>query len=703
MKKIHLREWSLIAGEAVLFLMVTTILWVDEFMDLPYWFSGDPSMPYKHQSYILHQEYILETTSILMVAAVVITITFLSLRRSRRLQNTISTKEQEISQLRAFARNTSITLQGRGVSPGMAEGVAMIYHPTEIDSVFERKAIGLNEVNSEINRLDRALEAAICSMDNTRKQYAGEIAPVEHALFDVHLAMLKDVEFWDKCRRRVREDLIRAEQAVAEEVRRLATILDGLKKETMREHSADIRDIGRMVLRSLKNLNGESPNQLMPLPPNTILVARELLPSDLLQLDHANLAALVMERNGPASHIAILARTRHIPALSDIKDAASLLMTGDRLLVDAEAGTLTMAPTRVQTACFVARKSKYAGIEPATEHSSDLKCATRDGTRIRLYANISRTDEAHLVLENRLDGVGLFRSEFLFLEAEQPPDFNTQSAIYSAVAKTIDPEPVVIRTMDIGGDKIPFFNRSGSILASGMGKRGLAFSLTEKTMFRTQIRAILKSAQDSNVRIMFPMVTGAADLQEALYLFDEVVEADRLARRPPIGAMIETPAAVFEIHDILQMVDFVSIGTNDLSSFILAMDRRSQNMPDTLSFLHPGVLRATEHVVSACLKQGKGLTVCGEAAGNPVTACLLVGMGVRDLSMNPFNAARVSRALRQLNLEQMEEAAREALNARTPEDVRKIIESVLHEAAVPDLSDPWTFSGKKNLNQADSM
>ena len=597
--------------------------------------------------------------------------------QTRQLRKTITTRELEISQLRAFARNTSTTLQGRGLSPGMVEGVALIYLPPDSELAYAHQAIAQNDVEAEIDRLDRALSAVISELENTQQQFASDTESAESALLDVHLVMLKDDGFWDKCKQRERENLIKVEQAVVEEVRELVTMMEGLKQEYMRERSADIRDMGRRVLRNIRAFGEAPPNQLGSLPPNTILVAKELLPSDMLQLDCTNLAALVTERNGPASHVAILARARHIPVVSDIKDTTLLLVTGDRLLVDAEAGTITVAPTKMQVEQFFARRSQCAIPQPAASKEPVQEAAMKDGVRIGLYANISRADEAYLILAYRLDGVGLFRSEFLFLDVERPPDLDTQCAVYSAVAKMLNPHPVVIRTMDLGGDKIPSFNHTENELAWRMGKRGLAFSLTEKTMFRTQLRAILRAAQGGNVRIMFPMVMNVADLREACNLVDEAVETEQLAKRPSIGAMVETPAAVFDIHEIVKIVDFVSIGTNDLAHFILATDRQSQESSGVLSFLHPCVLRATEQVVRAALQQGVGLTVCGEAAGNPLAACLLVGMGVRDLSMNPFQAARVSHVLRQLTLEQTEAAVRDALGVTTPEDVQRIVASVL--------------------------
>jgi phosphoenolpyruvate-protein kinase (PTS system EI component) len=349
------------------------------------------------------------------------------------------------------------------------------------------------------------------------------------------------------------------------------------------------------------------------------------------------------------------------------------------MLVDAEAGTVTVAPTKREALRFAARKNRYTTPARGTALGPAQSCTTKDGVRIWLNANIDRADEAHLVLEYRLDGVGLFRSEFLFLDAESPPNLETQSAAYSGVAQMLSPLPVVIRTMDLGGDKIPRFKRSADDMALRMGKRGLAYSLTEKTMFRTQLQAILQAAQGGNVKIMFPMVMSAADLSDACRLVEELAETEQLAERPPIGAMIETPAAVFDIRGILEIVDFVSIGTNDLTHSILAMDRGSQGSPGVLSFLHPGVLRAMEQVVRAAIGQRVPLSVCGEAANDPVAACILVGMGVRNFSMSPFLAARVGHAIRQLTFAQAQNAARDALDTKTPEDVQEIVASALRD------------------------
>jgi len=402
----------------------------------------------------------------------------------------------------------------------------------------------------------------------------------------------------------------------------------------------------------------------------------------VLQMDAANVVAIVTERTGPASHVAILARARHIPALCDIKDATSLLVTGNRLLVDAGVGTVTVAPTQTQAEHFASRKAQFAQLAIATTQEPVEGCVTKDGVDVRLHANIGRPDEATIVLEHRLEGVGLFRSEFLFLNADRPPDLETQYAAYSEVAMMLSPRPVVIRTMDLGGDKMPLFDRTAHDMALRTGLRGLAYSLAEMTMFRTQIRAILRAAQGGNVRLMFPMVMGVADLREARRVVDEVLQSEHFGNHPPVGAMIETPAAVFDLQEILKIVDFVCIGTNDLTHFILAMGREAQGHSAVLSFLHPSVLRATAQVIRTATAQGVPVSVCGEAAGDPAVACLLVGMGVRELSMSPFLADRVRPAIRQLTLEQAQVLARDALAASTTQEVEGILAAAPRETAI---------------------
>ncbi len=578
----------------------------------------------------------------------------------------------------AFTRTMGTTLHGRAVSPGLAEGKALICLPAESEEAAGHHPISQGEVESEISRFDRALVAAVHELEHLREQMFSNMTDEEMTLIDAHLAMLQDVAFADKCKHRVRDGLIKVEQAVAAEVRDMADVLKGMEREYMWERSADVRDIGRRVLSNLRAVGEPSVNRLKKLPPGTILVAEQLLPSDTLQMDRANVVAFVTERNGPASHVAILARAMGIPAVCDVRKATSLLVTGDRLLVDADAGTVTVAPTRTQTVRFAERRTRHAELAATAAEHVELDCVTQDGVGVALQANIGRPDEAQLVRTCRLDGIGLFRSEFLFLDVDTPPDIEAQAAAYSRVGEIVRPAAVVIRTMDLGGDKMPRFVHEADDFTLRLGKRGLAYSLAEKNLFRTQLQAILRAARQVDVRIMFPMVLGVGDLREARHMVDELLEAEPLDKHVPVGVMIETPSAVFEIREIMELVDFVSIGTNDLAQYILASDRASPELRGVRSFLHPSVLRATAQVVRAASDHAVELSVCGEAAGDPVTACLLVGMGVRKLSMSPFLSNPVRQAIRQLTVEHAESVARDALAATTPQEVEALMSRMLN-------------------------
>lgn len=595
----------------------------------------------------------------------------------RQREQAMQRAQQE---LRAFARTMGTTLHGRPMSPGLAEGTAYIYRPPE-DEPSDEKPISAGDVPREVARFDRALTDSVSELEALRDRPSPPLAEEERTIVEAHLTMLRDAAFMDKCRQRVRQQLVRAEQAIDAETRDLERMIQSLGEDVMRERSADVRDVGRRVFAKLRREEAPT-NPLASLPPGSVLVTERLLPSDTLQLDRRNVAAVVTERDGPSSHIAILARARGIPAVCDVRKATSLLATGDRLLVDAEAGTVTFAPTHTQAAHFTARREQYAALAALSGPGGDRGCVTRDGVGLRLYANIGRPDEVRLVQQYGLDGVGLFRSEYLFLDTDQPPSRSVQGKAYESVIRALQPRPVVIRTMDLGGDKVPRFAQPDDALRLRSGQRGIAYSLSEQKLFRIQLQAILEAAGEEPARIMFPMVRGVADLRDARAILDDVAASRAVSHRPLVGAMIETPSAVFQIDDLLRMVDFVSIGTNDLAQYTLALDRSSPDSGGALALLHPGVLRATEQVVRAAADQAVDLSVCGETAGDPGCACLLAGLGVRTLSMSPLRAPRVRQVLQQIQVSRLEAAAREALAAATPRDVQDILAAALRESGL---------------------
>ncbi|MBV8209522.1 MAG: phosphoenolpyruvate--protein phosphotransferase, partial [Burkholderiaceae bacterium] len=387
------------------------------------------------------------------------------------------------------------------------------------------------------------------------------------------------------------------------------------------------------------------------------------------------LAAIVTERGGTTGHAAILARALAIPAITGVSDAATLIRPGAELLVDGALGVVSVDPPPEEAEGFSLRAQRCDQGQSVAISEDGLVAATLDGATIGLYANIGRAAEAMDAVDHGLDGVGLFRTEYLFLNEAEAPTFEKHRTAYEDAARRLDGRPLVIRTLDLGGDKFPRFLGSHHEANPMLGLRGLRFSLTEgRALFETQIRAILAvAASHREVRVLLPMVLGAADFSAARSAIEKLARDEHLRQRPKIGAMIETPAAVLTIHDILELADFASVGTNDLTQFILAADRNAFDVIEHHTVLHPAVLRAIKLVADAGERAGKAISVCGEAAANPAVAGLLIGLGIRQLSMSPAASTWVRQRIRTLDSREAEAHAVRALKCKDAELVRMAI------------------------------
>ncbi len=592
--------------------------------------------------------------------------------KTRTMLKVITIQRGDIQRFHDFTAAIGTTLQGRAVASGIAEGTAIIHTPhstTEFDEI----RINQKDVESEKCRIDRAISAAVEELHLFRKHLAARGAHEEMAFLDVRIAMLGDKTLVQGCQRIATEELRSAEGAVMAEISRMEQAFQKHDKAFMRARASDVHELGLQLLNKLRVSENNLPHVLSSVKPGTIVVADDLLLYDALQMDPVNVAAIVTEKTGPASHVAMLARSRGIPAVCDILGASTIVASGVTLLVDGNTGSVIMAPTSKQTARFSLYKSQS---HSASTQNLALPCVTKDGTNIGLHANIGHPDESAVVLEYGLDGVGLFRSEYLFLQAAQPPDLDAQTAAYSEVAVMLNPHPITIRTMDLGGDKIPPYSENEALSILRTGVRGLAYSLAEGNLFRIQITAILRAAQKGTVHIMFPMVKSSSELRSARRVVEEIARNELPDRQLLIGAMIETPSALFDLDAILEDADFLSIGTNDLTYSILDMDRRSHGHSLVNSFCNPAVVRATHQVVQAARKHGKPVSVCGEAASDPSVASLMIGLGLRVLSINPFSASRVCSAINRMTVGQMTAIAERALKAETETEVRELLSSI---------------------------
>lgn len=566
-------------------------------------------------------------------------------------------------------------LTGKPVSAGYAQGRAVLLDAGPSDTT--QTNIQTDQVDAELARFHRALDESQRELARLQARVQSELGSESADIFTAHLLFLEDPQFIDRVEACIRHEQLSLESAIQVTIDDLARILKQADNAYLRERAADVHDLHRRLTR---HITPGSAQRLATLAPESILVARELLPSDLLEFDRKHLAGIITESGGETDHTAILARALGVPAVTGITDAMQLVTPGMPLVIDGQAGEVVLEPQPRQLKAAIASKAHYDRITQTAVEAENRECKTLDGMEVQLFANIGRPFEAQQVEAHHLHGVGLFRTEYLFLDDPATPSFDRQYKIYCKIAATLNGLPLVIRTLDLGGDKWPAFLGPRFEANPNLGVRGLRFSLlSAEALFRTQIQAALLAAERYDVRIMLPMVLGLADLQHAMNIIRSVADEAGIARLPPVGALVETPSAVFVIEEILAVSDFISIGTNDLTQFMLAADRNALAMIEDYTVLHPSVLRAVQRVIEAARLAGKSATICGEAASDPRVACLLVGLGARNLSMSPHSAARVRYALRHSHLDSLEDLARTALKSDSAHTVSGLITDALRD------------------------
>lgn len=565
-----------------------------------------------------------------------------------------------------------LCLKGVPISPGYAKGIAVIFNAQATLHV-PRYHIERGDVDGEIARFHEALGRSSHELRQLERRVLAEIGKAHSSIFSSHLTLLRDKQFTEGVTRRIHAELINVEHALDQEIENLGKLLASVENEYLRERAQDIRDIGKRLQRQLADTNA---GRLSHLPPGSIVVAQELLPSETIDLDRQHVVGIVTEEGGENSHASILARALGIPGVTGVADAVARIPPGGQVLVDGQSGHVTIMPNDAAASEFAVLKEHFEESATVALRAEHLDCVTLDGTHVSLLANINRVEETPQVGEHYLDGVGLFRTEFMYLDSLEPPSFDRQVEVYRQVIAGLGKRRLVIRTLDLGGDKLPAFVIPHHEANPNLGSRGLRFSLDHLELFVTQLRAIVTAAAGHNVSVMFPMVMGEGDLQRGIEEFRAAAQESGIQAIPPLGAMIETPSALFALPEILRLVEFVSIGTNDLTQLMLAADRNASELADDYSVLHPSMLRAIRHVVQACNDAGREVCVCGESAGNAETAMLLIGLGIHQLSVSPVRAATVRSMVRSVEHKTLAQLAEEALAAPSVEHVRQLLQNV---------------------------
>ncbi|KRW74764.1 phosphoenolpyruvate--protein phosphotransferase [Stutzerimonas nitrititolerans] len=587
--------------------------------------------------------------------------------------------------------------QGKGIqetrfigipgAPGAAVGTAVVVLPPADLDVVPDKSIEKTEIEAELALFESALQAVRADMRALSERLASQMRKEERALFDVYLMMLEDSALGGEVTRLIRtgqwaQGALR--QVVSDHVVRFEMMDDAY----LSERASDVKDIGRRLLGYLQ----EARKQTLTYPEKTILVSEELSPAMLGEVPEGRLAGMVSVLGSSNSHVAILARAMGIPTVMGAVDLPYSKVDGIELIIDGTRGEIITNPAKVLREQYLQLAEQERQLSAGLDVLRELPCVTTDGHRIPLWVNTGLLADVVRAQERGAEGVGLYRTEVPFMIKERFPSEKEQMAIYREQLEAFHPLPVTMRTLDIGGDKsLPYFPIKEE--NPFLGWRGIRVTLDHPEIFLLQTRAMLKASVGlNNLRILLPMISGIRELEESLHLihraWGEVRDEGMDVEMPPIGVMIEVPAAVYLTRELASQVDFISVGSNDLTQYLLAVDRNNPRVADLYDYLHPAVLEALQRIVKEAHEEGKPVSICGEMAGDPAAAVLLLAMGFDSLSMNATNLPKVKWLLRQISMQTARELLAKVMRIDSPEVTHATVQLALRNLGLNKLINP---------------
>ena len=559
---------------------------------------------------------------------------------------------------------------GAGASPGIARGKIHVVRD-ELDDV-PRYRIAPSQIADEIGRFEAALIQTRMQILKMQQRIAESIGTKDAAIFDAHLLVVEDRTLIDEVLRKLETDLWNVEWVFQEVATRYAATLSKIDDPYLRERALDIQDVCKRVIR---NLQGKAPRAFLALTEPHILVAHNLTPSDTASMNKKHVLGIATDLGSRTSHAAIMARSLNIPAIVGLHDITAKLETGQYVLLDGIDGVLIVNPTAETLAKYAEIESKRAKVVAQLKELRETASTTRDGRHIVLSANIELPEDVEAVFANGAEGIGLYRTEFLYLNRNTLPTEEEQYETYRQVAERVRPHPLIIRTFDLGGDKLA----AGTVdmtdeLNPFLGWRAIRFCLENIDIFKTQLSAILRASTVGNVKIMFPMISGLDELRRAIEVLAECKEELRkaeidIADKIEVGAMIEIPSAAISANVLAREVDFFSIGTNDLIQYALAVDRVNEKIAHLYEPTHPAVVRLLKMIADAAHANNIWVGVCGEMAGDIALTPLLLGLGMDELSTSAMLVPRVKRAVQSLAIPECRELVEETLKLDTPSEI----------------------------------
>jgi phosphoenolpyruvate-protein phosphotransferase (PTS system enzyme I) len=563
-----------------------------------------------------------------------------------------------------LAKSSATHFRGIGASAGIAIGQVRI---------AERRRVAVTEyqvpaagIPGELARLAQALERAKSELAALRDQLAVTHGPEHLCVIDAHLMLLDDTMLVSETTGYIERLGINAEGALKRTQTRFKSFFEGVEDEYLRERGGDVETVVERVLRTMVGVKQEPIAQFDG---KVIVVAHDLSPADILQIDKSRVIGFITDLGGKTSHSAILARAFEVPAVVGLERITLEVTDGETVIIDGTSGVVIVNPDPEVFRDYLQRKQRFEYVERELLKLRDLPAQTLDGHRMRLKGNVEFLEEVACINRHGGEGIGLYRTEMLFFNRETLPDEEEQFKAYAAIVREMAPHPVTIRTLDVGGDKCITELNLCDEMNPALGVRAIRLSLRQPEIFKVQLRAILRASALGKVRLFFPMVSGVAEVRQAKALFEEA-KAELRGRVPfdealPVGIMIEIPSAVVIADLLAAEVDFFSVGTNDLIQYTLAIDRTNEHLSSLYEPLHPAVLRSLKMVVDAAHQAGIEACICGEMAGEPEYLPVLLGLGFDELSMNPVSIPRVKKILRRCTTEEASQVAHKVLGFAT--------------------------------------
>ncbi len=565
-------------------------------------------------------------------------------------------------------------LKGIPVSPGFTIGKAFVMHSEDTFAVTSR-TISADEIPKEIARFEDALTRTRAEILGIRKKLSNQIGREHSDIFNAHLLILEDRTLIEDVIAMTKDKKVNVEYAFSTVIKNYFLAFSQIDDEYLKERVTDIKDVGR---RLLQNLYGEEKGKLEDLDENVVIISHDLSPSDTASIDRNKVLAFVTEIGGPTSHTAILGRSMEIPAVVGMGGLLAEIRTGDVVAVDGTHGFLIINPDPTTIEKYTQDKRRFTEISTELDKLRNLSAETRDGRRIILAANIEFHDEIPSVLSHGAEGIGLYRTEYFYMNRTDLPTEEEQYVAYKGVAEKMGKHPVIIRTLDLGGDKFLSSLEVPHEMNPFLGWRAIRFCLTRVDVFKVQLRAMLRASVHGNIKVMYPMISNVDELKKANLILEECrqeLKKEKIAFNPKmeVGAMIEIPSAALTSDILAVEADFFSIGSNDLIQYALAVDRVNEKIAYLYEPTHPAILKLIKQVVENGHRLKRWVGCCGEMSGDPAIVMLLVGLEIDEISTSPFVLPKIKKTIRAMSFKEARVMARKAMEFTSGIEIREFL------------------------------